>query len=38
MFELAEDLEEQVGELRRELQQIADTLARLTSLRRKTSA
>ena len=35
MFDLAEDLEEQVGQMMNEMEQIADTLEKLTSLRPK---
>ena len=33
LFDLADDLEEQVGQMMRELEQITDTLEKLTSLR-----
>ena len=35
MFDLAEDLEEQVAQMLEEIEQIADTLGKLTSLRPK---
>ncbi len=35
MFDLAEDLEEQVAQMLEEMEQIADTLGKLTSLRPK---
>ena len=35
MFDLAEDLEEQVGQMMHEMEQIAHTLEKLTSLRPK---
>ena len=35
MFDLAEDLEEQIAQMMEEMEQIADTLGKLTSLRPK---
>ncbi len=35
MFDLAEDLEEQITQMMEEMEQIADTLGKLTSLRPK---
>ena len=35
MFDLAEDLEEQIAQMMEEMEQIADTLEKLTSLRPK---